>query len=151
MVIFHSYVELPEGNGCFWYPWKKICRKWWELIHSWEFCDIFGAIDGFDHGKWCAIPWKMIEHHQSRALFLAICYILEQKPEYWIFKLKIAICTVHQFFHGFRFSCFFSASFTHCFHRFVHTSSSNWVFHRFDWCFHGFNQFSMYNMHLLNM
>ena len=34
---------------------------------------------------------------QSEALFLAICYILEQKPVLClILELKIAICTVHR-------------------------------------------------------
>ena len=39
---------------------------------------------------------------QSGALFLAICYILEQKSVLcWILELKCAICTVHWFFPWF--------------------------------------------------
>ena len=39
---------------------------------------------------------------QSGALFLSICYILEQKPVLCsILELKFAICSVHRFFHGF--------------------------------------------------
>ena len=78
---------------------------------------------------------------QSGALFLAICYILEQKRVLcWILELKFAICTVHPFFHGVHW-------FTQRFHR---------CFHSLHWVCHGFNclvsiDFSMHNMHLVNM
>ena len=70
---------------------------------------------------------------QSGALFLAICYILEQKPILcWILVLKIAICTVRRFFHGVHW-------FTRSFHWFLH--SVHWVCHGFNWFSHGFNRF----------
>ena len=58
---------------------------------------------------------------QSGALFLAICYILEQKPVLcWILELKCSIFTVHWFFRG--FSQFFHGVhwFTQSVHRFFH-------------------------------
>ena len=57
---------------------------------------------------------------QSGALFLATCYILEQKAVIcWSLELKFAICTVHRCLHG--FSRFFHS--VHWFVQSVHRCS----------------------------
>ena len=79
------------------------------------------------------ISKRVLFFFQSGALFLAICYILEQTSVIcWNLELKFAICTVHRFFHGVHW-------FTHSFHRFFHRL--HWICHGFDLFFHGFNRF----------
>ena len=73
---------------------------------------------------------------QSGALFLAICYILEQKPVLcWIWELKFAICTVHQFS---MVLLDFSMVFIDLPKVFIDCSI---VFLGYNWFFHGFNRF----------
>ena len=88
---------------------------------------------------------------QSGALFLAICYILEQKPVLcWILELKCAICTVHRFFHGF-------SRFFHGVHRFTSIVFIDFSIVFIEFCMVSIDlsmvsiDFSMHNMHLVNM
>ena len=77
---------------------------------------------------------------QPGALFLAICYILEQKPVLcWILELKCAILHCPSIFPWFSpvfpWCSWIYPKFSSIFHTF------RWAFHGFNWFFHGFDRF----------
>ena len=147
--ITQSWSKKGSRKGCQKSPWPENDASFRCVRCTWT-CSSHHIINGFPQCCLtslnigciflCYFFWGGVFCFQSGALFLAICYILEQKPVLcWFLELKFAICTVHRFFYGFTWFLHGVHWFTQSVHRFFH--SFHWIFRGFNCFFHGFNRF----------